>query len=169
MLDIIHGDIKPQNVLVFQDSSEVFFARVTDFGYSTIYTKPGNPIQMPKSLHWVAPEWHHRGFSLTQAKKMDVYSLGLLVLWILCCNTSHSIEPQSQVIVAASSDDVLTFAEENLRSMQIQHRAGIKKFFWNSLNGNATDRCADVRHLQEILLGEKYYALDLNASSANID
>ena len=124
---------------------------------------------MPKSLHWVAPEWHHRGFSLLQAKKMDVYSLGLLVLWILCCNTSHSIEPQSQVIVTASSDDVLTFAEENLRLMQIQHRAGIKEFFWNSLRENATDRCADVRHLHEILLKEKYNALDFNASSADID
>lgn len=100
---------------------------------------------------------------------MDVYSLGLLVLWILCCNISHSIEPQSQVIVTASSDDVLTFAEENLRFMQIQHRAGIKEFFCSSLNGNATDRCADVRHLQEILLAEKYYALKFNESSANID
>ena len=131
-------------------------------------TKAGDLIQMPKSLHWVAPEWHHRGFSLTQAKKMDVYSLGLLVLWILCCNTSHSIEPQSQAIVTASSDDVLTFAEENLSFMQIQHRAGIKEFFWNSLRENATDRCADIRHLQEILLKEKYNALDFNASSANI-
>ena len=169
MSDIIHGDIKPQNVLVFQDSSEVFFARVTDFGYSTIYTKPGDLIRMPKSLHWVAPEWHHRGFSPAEAKKMDVYSLGLLILWILCRNTSHSIEPQSQVIMTASSDDALTFAEENLGLMQIQHRAGLKEFFGSSLNRNATDRCADVRHLQEILLGEKYYALDFNASSANND
>lgn len=152
--DIIHGDISPQNVLVFQDSSKVFFARVTDFGYSTIYTKPGDIIQMAKSSHWVAPEWHHRGFLPAQAKKMDVYSLGLLILWILCCNTSQSIEPQSQVIVTASSDDALTFAEENLRFMQPRHRAGFKEFFQTSLNRNATDR-SDVRHLQEILLGEK--------------
>lgn len=101
---------------------------------------------------------------------MDVYSLGLLILWILCCNTSHSLEPQSQVIgTASSSDDALTFAEENLRFMQIQHKTGLKEFFRKSLNRNATDRCADVRHLQEILLREKYYALDFNASSANID
>ena len=100
---------------------------------------------------------------------MDVYSLGLLVLWLLCCNTPHSVEPQPQVIVTASSDDVLTFAEDYLRFIKIQHRAGIKEFFRNSLNWNATDRCGDVRHLQEILLGEKYYALDFNASNANID
>ena len=169
ILDVIHGDIKPQNVLVFQDSSEVFYARVTDFGYSTIYTTPGDLIQMPKSLHWVAPEWHHRGFLPAEAKMMDVYSLGLLVLWILFCNTSHSVEPQSHVMVTASSEDVLAFAEENLNVLQIQHRAGLKEFFRNSLNRNATDRCADLRHLQEILLGEKYYALDFNASSADID
>ena len=99
---------------------------------------------------------------------MDVYSLGLLILWILCCNTSQSIEPQSQVIVTASSDDALTFAEENLRFMQPRHRAGFKEFFQTSLNRNATDR-SDVRHLQEILLGEKYYASDFYISSANID
>ena len=124
---------------------------------------------MPRSLHWVAPEWHHRGVSPTQAKKMDVYSLGLLVLWILCCNTSHSIEPQSHISLIASSDDVLTFVDENLRFMQTQYRAGIKEFFWSSLNANAIDRCADVRHLQELLMGEKYYVLDFNASSANIE
>ncbi len=86
---------------------------------------------------------------------MDVYSLGLLILWILCCNTSHSTEPQSQVIVTASSDDAMTFAEENLRFVQIQHRAGLKEFFRKALNRNATDRYADVRRLQEILLAEK--------------
>lgn len=100
---------------------------------------------------------------------MDVYSLGLLILWILCCNTSHSMEPQSQVIVTASSDDALIFAEGNLESVQIQHRAGLKDFFRKSLNRNASDRYADVSHLQEILLGEKYYALDFNTSSANTD
>lgn len=99
---------------------------------------------------------------------MDVYSLGLLILWILCCNTSHSIEPQSHVMMTASSDDALAFAEETLNCLGIQHRAGLKEFFRNSLNRNATDRCADVRHLQEILLGEKYSALDFNASCANI-
>lgn len=91
------------------------------------------------------------------------------MLWILCCNNSHSTEPQSQIIVTASSDDVLTFVEENLRFMQIQHRAGIKEFFWSSLNANATDRCADVRHLQEILLREKYSVFHFNASSTNVD
>lgn len=156
VIDIIHGDIKPQNVLVFQDSSKVFFARVTDFGYSTVYTTSGDLILMPKSLHWVAPEWHHRGFSPAQAKKMDVYSLGLLILWILYCNPSHSIEAQSHVIMTASSDDALTFAEENLSYMQIQHRTGLREFYRKSLNRDPTDRHADVRHLQEILLREKY-------------
>ena len=35
-VDIIHGDIKPQNVLVFKDSVGKTTVRVTDFGYSTL-------------------------------------------------------------------------------------------------------------------------------------
>ena len=34
----MHGDIKPENVLIFRDTNGLFVAKVTDFGYSTIVT-----------------------------------------------------------------------------------------------------------------------------------
>lgn len=40
-------------------------------------------IDMPFSETWSAPEWHHRGFKLSAAMKMDAYSFGLLCLWVL--------------------------------------------------------------------------------------
>ena len=62
LLGVIHGDLKHQNVLVLQTSSEIFTAKVADFGYSTVHATRNDLVQMPESLHWTAPEWHHRGF-----------------------------------------------------------------------------------------------------------
>src|SRR5438034_3833483 len=80
---IVHGDIKPGNVLVFIDDSGGYTAKVVDFGYSTLAAGDDDLIMMPKSRPWNAPEHHHRGFKLSQAMAMDAYSFGLLCLWLL--------------------------------------------------------------------------------------
>lgn len=80
--DIIHGDIKPQNVLIFKDSHGIFRARLADFGYSTL-SSSSERIYPPNSKPWTAPEHHYRGFSPLSAKRMDVYSLGMLCVWTL--------------------------------------------------------------------------------------
>ena len=38
---------------------------------------------MPKSGLWSAPEWHHRGFSFLAALKLDIYSFGVTILWLV--------------------------------------------------------------------------------------
>lgn len=45
---------------------------------------------MPSSKPWAAPEHHHRGFEQSQLFKMDIYSFGMLCLWLLFYNTEHS-------------------------------------------------------------------------------
>lgn len=67
---------------IFRDDSNSFIAKVADFGYSTISTNQGL-IYMPKSGCWTAPEWHHRGFDFLRAVKMDVYSFGVLFVWLM--------------------------------------------------------------------------------------
>lgn len=83
--DIIHGDIKPQNVLIFKDDDGGYAARMTDFGYSTPYLSPGQRLKLPRSLPWNAPENDRsaREWTMTAAKKTDVYSFGLLCFWLL--------------------------------------------------------------------------------------
>ena len=83
----MHGDIKPQNVLVFDGAYGAYTPKVADFGYSTRYASPNEAIYMPISRPWTAPEWHHRGFMPAQAAKMDVYSFGMLALWLLFFST----------------------------------------------------------------------------------
>jgi serine/threonine protein kinase len=86
-LGIIHGDIKPQNVLVFEGGSNKYNARVTDFGYSAQFVNDEEMVRLPFSEPWCAPEHHHREITIAQAKKMDVYSFGMFCLWVLFYNS----------------------------------------------------------------------------------
>lgn len=81
-IGVIHGDIKPQNVLIFEEDSR-FLAKITDFGFSNCFQDDNELISMPKSEPWNAPEHHNSEFLPEQAKQMDVYSFGMLCFWLL--------------------------------------------------------------------------------------
>ena len=80
---IVHGDIKPAKVLIFGNGPGQYVARVADFGYSTLFGGVDGPVFVPRSPHWTAPEWHHRAICSASAARMDVYSFGMLCLWLL--------------------------------------------------------------------------------------
>lgn len=81
---IIHGDIKPANVLTFEDEDKSrIVAKVADFGFATCFLGQNDLIKMPDIGTWNAPEYHARAFRPEQAKQMDVYSFGLLCFWLL--------------------------------------------------------------------------------------
>ena len=81
---VIHGDIKPQNVLVFKDPiTRKVTVKVADFGYSTLTVGESGKVLLPKSRPWNAPEHHFGEFKTDEAKKTDVYSFGMLCLWVL--------------------------------------------------------------------------------------
>jgi serine/threonine protein kinase len=81
--DIIHGDVKPQNVLMFEDEPGSYTAKVADFGFSTHFRSEDDLVNIPISVPWNAPEHHNRAFYPQAAKAMDVYSFGMLCLWLL--------------------------------------------------------------------------------------
>ena len=82
--DIIHGDLKPQNVLIFKDV-DTFIAKLTDFGYSRYYSSPSENYCLPLCKPWNAPgvNGSNKEFSLEDAKIADIYSYALLCAWIL--------------------------------------------------------------------------------------
>ena len=89
MVDIVHGDVKPQNVLLFDDEPNVEryttsgTAKLTDFGYSCFGAQDFDIVSLPYSDIWSAPEYHDRGFELGAAKKADVFSFGLTAVYLL--------------------------------------------------------------------------------------
>ena len=79
---IIHGDIKPQNILVFEEKSRIV-AKVADFGFATCFQSEDDLVSIPISVPWNAPEHHGGRFRPEQAKQMDVFSFGMLCFWLL--------------------------------------------------------------------------------------
>ena len=95
---IIHGDIKPQSLLIFEENSRII-AKVADFGYATCFQDDSSRISIPKSEPWNAPEHHDQQFRPLEAKRMDVYSFALLCAWLLFeAGSSDKLQLPSDIV-----------------------------------------------------------------------
>lgn len=175
-LGIIHGDIKPQNVLIFADESDSYTAKLTDFGYSTVFAGETDSISMPKSWPWNAPEYHHRGFKPSAAVKMDVFSLGLLCFWLVF--KEHLSGDTSATLSGVGGYVCSTFCEKpckehqkkNLEKLKSENRlvafacfyttlldvdenrkGNLRLFFSSTLADDPHQRARDLRHLLSLL------------------
>ncbi|KAL2507944.1 receptor-like protein kinase 1 [Forsythia ovata] len=94
---IIHCDIKPQNILL----DESFTAKISDFGIAKLLkpdqSRTTTGIRGTKG--YVAPEWFR---NLPVTSKVDVYSFGILFLELICCrkNFERDVEVETEMILA---------------------------------------------------------------------
>ncbi|XP_059651801.1 G-type lectin S-receptor-like serine/threonine-protein kinase LECRK2 [Cornus florida] len=90
-IQIIHCDIKPQNILL-DDSLTV---RISDFGLAKLMmsdqTRTLTTIRGTKG--YVAPEWFR---SMPITAKVDVYSYGVMLLEIICCRKNFDMARENQ-------------------------------------------------------------------------
>jgi serine/threonine protein kinase len=77
--DIIHGDVKPGNILICRQEKTGFLAKIGDFGYSVV-TAQGVPETNAGTDRWEAPELHCNENQMS--KESDVYSFGLLAWYM---------------------------------------------------------------------------------------
>ena len=91
-------------------------------------------MQLSRSEPWDAPEWSHVDFSFPAAKKMDIYSYGLLCLWLFFGDATLAgwELPSATVHAVFSGQDSTAFAE----------------FQWRKKTGN------DIMHLALALTGQ---------------
>ena len=150
--DVIHGDIKPDHVLIFKDESNNLVAKVAGFGSSTMFTSQST-VHMSKSSHWTAPEWHHRGFAPSNAKKMDIYSLGVLSLWLMVYETQdHGIQPFSEWLdsrIHALWDLKGTTVETS--EMSDKEQRDLVEFFAATLSLDPSTRTSDLTECISLL------------------
>ncbi|KAL9076812.1 MAG: hypothetical protein Q9161_000797 [Pseudevernia consocians] len=95
---IIHGDIKPFNILVFKNVNEVFVVKLADPGHSVIFRDKSDMFRLPSSEPWTAPEWHHRHHSFAQARNMDIYSFALVCLWLFMSDPFYLIDSKAALL-----------------------------------------------------------------------
>ena len=113
-LEIIHGDLSPDNVLLFQGTSRIT-AKVADFGFATSLRGDDDLVHMPRKEPWLAPEHHDRYFSPKAAKAIDVYAFGMLCFWLLY--EAGSTEPlQVPASFSLNSDQFVSFLQYNSKN-----------------------------------------------------
>ncbi len=74
--NIIHRDIKPQNILITRDGT----AKVTDFGIAKAASSNTITANAMGSVHYISPEQARGGYS---DEKSDIYSLGVTMYEML--------------------------------------------------------------------------------------
>jgi serine/threonine protein kinase len=176
-IDIVHGDIKPDNVLVFTEESGQYKARVTDFGYSSRFTNDEDRLKLPISVPWNAPEVDrlNREWTPSQAKQADLFSFGMLCVWLVfetyfSGSTKPPADVQLPVFISSTAVEqtklvllqvkgklqmyipYLLAAEDNLDHQTI---AALEKFLVSCLSKDPDERLAPIRELLEQLAPEK--------------
>ncbi|KAI1742629.1 kinase-like domain-containing protein [Xylaria scruposa] len=154
-IDIVHGDIKPQNVLIFPDAKMTYVAKVTDFGYSTLDVAQSERITLPRSDPWYAPEVRFdKSYSLLEAKRTDIYSFGLLLLWMISYSgTDDRKSPQAVPMIekiknAKEEETIIEFAKIVVNSIaeldQVEKKSLIA-FFELTLAQDPSQRTVDLQ------------------------
>ena len=154
---IIHGDIKPANVLVFPNDTRQYVARVADFGYSTWLGGTDDAVRMPQTPHWTAPEWHHRPMHSSSAIRMDVYSFGLLCLWLLFYHGEET-ERRNFYKDLESGEETLTLARQLVDEARIiddDVRSNLHQLFELSLAFDPAERCSNLGSLVCLLATDR--------------
>ena len=177
--DIVHGDIKPQNILVFRTNNS-YGAKVIDFGYSTQFTAEDEYILVPKSWPWFAPE-HSKSdrFKPSQARKMDIFSLGMLCLWVIferyfsgsvplpseACWAEHYFrqaagsDRSKKILNDLKQDDNLVTLAAQLVTVETEltdeAQQGLTEYFNKSLPTDPNLRADKLGDLLECLLGRE--------------
>jgi len=92
---IIHCDIKPQNILM--DENRI--PKISDFGLAKLLmADQSKTFTDPRGTKgYVAPEWYR---NLPVTVKVDVYSFGIVLLEIICCRKSVDLNlPEEEAIL----------------------------------------------------------------------
>ncbi|KAF2826429.1 kinase-like protein [Ophiobolus disseminans] len=113
--NLIHGDLKPKNILVFKADEGQPLAKLADFGFSLQETDTA--IKLPVSMGWNAPEvtYEYTDMTFDQARRADIFSLGLVALFLFHHVGSHG----SQSVAHGNNADPICEPEVLTRKREV--------------------------------------------------
>jgi serine/threonine protein kinase len=137
---IIHGDIKPGNVLIFESSPSSFVAKICDFGSSILEATAGPTCVLKGGTKvWQAPEIHDAS-GPEPLRRADIYSLGLVLWYIFSLDAATAIldcDPASLFETKASGE----FLETVIATLETEDE-------------DSSQSCdPDISQLQQCILG----------------
>ena len=164
---VVHGDIKPENVLIEGDPRDpgTWVPKVTDYGTYGIIAHPVYIDGMPAvvaSPRYASPE-HLRGVDRIE-ERSDIYSLGLLLHFLL---TGQHVSAARNVEEAA-----LTVIKPVTISLLVDQPEALVRVFQQATSFEVGERFPDCRSLalaiREVLdsLGVQLEVHDLDADLA---
>lgn len=113
--NIVHGDVKSENVLVCGHQSRKYVAKLSDFGLAVINPSPTESHYLPGCTWlWSAPETLQQ-LSVSDMKLTDVYSFGLTAWRAL---SSHDDPFSSILAMPTNSADYRISVQELKKSSQ---------------------------------------------------
>ncbi len=104
--NIIHRDIKPQNILIARDGT----AKVTDFGIAKAASSNTITANAMGSVHYISPEQARGGYS---DEKSDIYSLGVTMYEMLIGALPFTGESAVAVALAHIQEDAVPLAAQD--------------------------------------------------------
>ncbi|KAF8541195.1 kinase-like domain-containing protein [Trichophaea hybrida] len=146
--NIIHGDIKPQNVLICNDATGKTIVKVADFRCSTLAAGEGENICLPKSRPWNAPEHHFGEFTAHNAKQTDN-------------NTEYTFDapgPRTALEQLKYDDKLQQIANQFIDSIPLEsaeHRNRLREIFSLAVPLNPSKKTSDLKRLVGLLSREQ--------------
>lgn len=161
-LEVVYGDIKPENILIFssQSSTSRLTAKLSDFGFCQ--TTSTTQIEAGGTLYWNAPECLYG--APTDLKKhayttsRDIYTLGLLMTHILTGEKPFGALSKEGIVEMKLSNQVFKLISSKLGNIRHAAESGANLFPRELLEIapqtamiNPTDR-PSLRDIRELLL-----------------
>lgn len=152
---IIHGDLRPENILVsLDDQTGDVTAKITDFGFSTTLFGDQTTIDLAMTMPWADPEIDPKGQSFLDAKKSDIYSLGLVSLWTLLHrhqeSDPYSAKPYSWVEDSLKGQSLASVTQRGIEALDGISSAG-KTSLWQFWEASVfickQERTSDLRSI----------------------
>lgn len=160
--DVVHGDVKPENVLIFPRAGfdDEFIAKLTDFGHS-VFKFQGRDDLPAFTLSYSAPEATRQHLSFQDMTRTDVYSYGLVALSLfLGRNFDHNFENKLQTY--KEHDQLYTEAvslmerEDQLQTDSDLNISTLRKLLFNSIRRDPGSR--DLRKCIRTLKGSVFHS-----------